>query len=462
MSSSHVQIRIMQKYPCGPDGICNPVRNILGRPSRTESAIPSVTIWACVETSRRDRPERLSSGPQSAPKFTLTEGFRSSKRIMQKYLSSPILLDGREEHIHPDIGTVWNRLGITNVIKCADGDSVLSFAELHRPEIVLMDIGIPGKPGEEVLEEIISAFPEITVIVRGENQAAPAVRCMKKGAADYLAKPVSCESLQARIRCAVENRERTRKDAEGSEPEILMRDIRNFIKKEYKMLSLGRIWTGIAHEIRNPLSAINIYLKILRDIFAGERDSSRKEVAEVMDDLGVASDRIEQIVKRVLDFSKPRKPDMNLSDVNQCIRESANLARVTLRKEGIILETVLNRELPEFFMEFWSVSQVILNLVFNAADAMKDAEGSKKVMITSSRDKDDVIIKVSDSGPGVVSENRNRIFEPFFTTKLGGLGIGLSICNRIIKDHGGYFRVGDSAMGGAEFQIGIPISEDDV
>lgn len=78
-------------------------------------------------------------------------------------------------------------------------------------------------------------------------------------------------------------------------------------------------------------------------------------------------------------------------------------------------------------------------------------------MITSSRDEDCLIIKVSDSGPGVAPEHRDKIFGQFFTAKSGGLGIGLSICNRIIRDHGGYIEVGESMMGGAEFRISLPI-----
>jgi len=374
---------------------------------------------------------------------------------MQKYPSFTILLVCDEEHDCSNIRTATDALGITDVIECSGRDSALFLIREHKPGIVLLAFGNPGKSGEEILGEIVRGFPEITVIAIGENQVAPAVRCMKKGASDYLGRPFSPETLGRCIRAAGETRGKSlrKNDSENHDRKIM-----DFITKEHKMISLGRIWTGIAHEIRNPLSSINIYLRMLMENFAGKGEYSEEEIAEVMAGLRSASDRIEGIVRRVLDFSKPHTPNMALSDVNQCIRESADLARVILRKEGIAMETSLGQGLPESLMEPRSVSQVVLNLLTNAADVMKDMEGPKKITISSSRDENHLIIKVSDSGPGVAPEYRDKIFGQFFTTKPGGLGIGLSICNRIIRDHGGYIKVGESIMGGAEFRIGLPIS----
>jgi len=377
---------------------------------------------------------------------------------MHKYPSFPILLHDREKHART-VETALEVLGISNMIRCGNRYFQLSLVEDHRPGIILLDIGDPAKSDEEILEEIVRRFPRITVIVTGENEAATAVRCMKKGASDYLAKPISHEAFESCIRHAIEVQELHRRNIGSVVSDKLRRMTDSAQQTAHKMISLGRIWIGIAHEIRNPLSAINIYLKMLRELFTGEGEYSEEEVAEVMTELQSASDRIERIVRKVLDFSKPHAPNMVLSDVNQCITESVDLARVTLWKEGITMKIALGQNIPECILETRSVSQIILNLLTNAADAMKDIEKPKTILITSSRDEDHVIIKVSDPGPGVIPKDRERIFEPFFTTKPGGLGIGLSICNRIIRDHGGYISVGESGMGGAEFQICIPISK---
>lgn len=222
---------------------------------------------------------------------------------------------------------------------------------------------------------IVREFPDIAVIAIGEDQAAPAVRCMKKGASDYLGRPFSPETLGHCIRAAGETRGKSlrKNDSENHD-----RKIRNFITKEHKMISLGRIWTGIAHEIRNPLSSINIYLRMLTEHFSGEGEYLEEEIFEVMAGLRSSSDRIEGIVRRVLDFSKPHKPNKVFSNVNQCIRDSADLARVIMRKEGITMKISLCQDIPESLMAPKSVSQVILNLLTNAADAMKEMEIPKK------------------------------------------------------------------------------------
>jgi C4-dicarboxylate-specific signal transduction histidine kinase len=100
---------------------------------------------------------------------------------------------------------------------------------------------------------------------------------------------------------------------------------------------------------------------------------------------------------------------------------------------------------------------MVLNLLNNAAGAMKTMAEGKKIVVTSSVAGDGIIITVSDSGPGIAPEIRGKIFDPFFTTKSDGTGIGLSISHRIATDHGGSLTVSDSDLGGAEFRIEIPI-----
>jgi signal transduction histidine kinase len=103
------------------------------------------------------------------------------------------------------------------------------------------------------------------------------------------------------------------------------------------------------------------------------------------------------------------------------------------------------------------IEQIILNLLSNAAEALKEVSGTKKIFITSYEKKEHIIIKVGDSGPGIPPNMRERIFEPFYTTKKTGSGIGLSICQRIIADHNGTIGVSTSDLGGTEFILQIPI-----
>ncbi len=165
------------------------------------------------------------------------------------------------------------------------------------------------------------------------------------------------------------------------------------------------------------------------------------------------------MIKRVIDFSKPSEPKLVLTDINQPIEEAINLSSVTLRKSGIKIEKILANDLPPCHVDPLLIEEVILNLVTNATEAMKNMDGVKIIKVTSSMKKNSIFMRVSDSGPGVNSGLKDKIFDPFYTTKNGSTGIGLSLCHRIITDHGGSLQVSTSKLGGAEFVIEIPIKK---
>lgn len=235
------------------------------------------------------------------------------------------------------------------------------------------------------------------------------------------------------------------------------KELEHLLAVQDKMASLGRVAAGIAHEIRNPLSGINIYLYNLGKIY--DKGGKTDEIKEIVGEIKAASSRIESVIKRVMDFSKPGEPKFIMVNINQPIEEAINLSSVALRKGGIEIEKALEENLPQCYADPTLITQVLLNLITNAADAIKSVDGTKKIEITSSGEKGYIFVRVSDSGPGVPQNLRGKIFDPFYTTKDGGTGIGLSLSNRIIADHGGSLDVGESRLGGAEFVIGIPIRE---
>jgi PAS domain S-box-containing protein len=221
-----------------------------------------------------------------------------------------------------------------------------------------------------------------------------------------------------------------------------------------KMASLGRVAAGIAHEIRNPLSGINIYINTLSKLYA--RDDSSQKVHEILKSLQSASHRIESVIRRVMDFSKPSAPRMVLADMNDPIQEAIQLMKVTLRKRGIGIEADLDPDLPQRMMDPRMIEEVIVNLIVNAADAMEHSDGAKNIHIRSSADNGRIVAKIADEGPGVPPVLKDKIFDPFFTTKNDSTGIGLNLCQRIIQDHGGSISVGRGQSGGAEFTIVLP------
>ena len=230
------------------------------------------------------------------------------------------------------------------------------------------------------------------------------------------------------------------------------KEMEHLVRLQDKMASLGRIAAGMAHEIRNPLSGMNMYLSALEGM---EPDDPRR--AQVMAKLKAASGKIEAVIRQVLDFARPGAPHLAWVQVNRVIQGVVELSGVTLRKSGVALETRLEKNLPLCFVDAQLLEQVLLNLLTNAVQALRDWSGEKKVRLSSSLDQGRIIIKVADSGPGVPEELAERIFDPFFTERKDGLGIGLSLCHRIISDHGGSLTVQKSRWNGALFTISIPV-----
>lgn len=222
-----------------------------------------------------------------------------------------------------------------------------------------------------------------------------------------------------------------------------------------KMTSLGHVAMGIAHEIRSPLSGINLLLDGIRENF--EDREKVEEIKELLDQTQKAAAKIAAVVKRVLDFSRSSQPQSAMANINSPIRDAIKLLQTTIRKSNIQLESFLDNELPNLFIDLHLIEQVIINLINNAINALEETEEPRILHISSICHRYDIIVRVSDSGPGVPEHFRKKIFDPFFTTKRKSSGIGLSIIQRIIADHSGTINVSASELGGAEFIIRLPI-----
>jgi PAS domain S-box-containing protein len=244
------------------------------------------------------------------------------------------------------------------------------------------------------------------------------------------------------------------------------KDLERLVAIQDKMGSLGRVAAGIAHEIRNPLSTINVYLSTLKRLLESEDFDTTNliNIKEATVEMDAASHKIETVVKRVMDFSKPGQQQMQLMNVNQCVRNAVDLSMVTLRKSGVALELKLDENLPECYMDNQLIEQVMLNLITNAIEELTESEGERQLEVgTAEKGHDEgerfIVISVADSGAGVPAELSDKIFDPFFTTKHYGSGIGLSICHRIMNDHHGSLTVSTTKWGGALFEAAFPVKK---
>ena len=235
------------------------------------------------------------------------------------------------------------------------------------------------------------------------------------------------------------------------------KELEHLLAIQDKMASLGRVAAGIAHEIRNPLSGINIYLNTLKKLH--HKDGSEEKVEQILQQIQSASQKIESVIRRVMDFAKPGEPRLDWVDLNQPLGEAIDLCAVTMRKAGISLDSALDKDLPLCRVDASLIEEMILNILNNAAEAMHTMETGKRILVTSTLEGQKIILTISDSGPGIAPEIKGKIFDPYFTTKSDGTGIGLSLCQRIVMDHGGSLTVADSKLGGTEFRIELPITQ---
>jgi len=240
------------------------------------------------------------------------------------------------------------------------------------------------------------------------------------------------------------------------------KELERIVTIQDKMGSLGRIATGIAHEIRNPLSTINVYLSALKRITPEKQAKpATQDISDVIAEMEKASHKIESVVKRVMDFARPGLSKVQLTSANQCIKRAIDLSTTTLRKSGVTLETSLDDNLPKCYLDSQLIEQLMLNLITNAVEALKEHDNEKIIKITTSIKKKNkfITITVSDSGPGVPHELKDKIFEPFFTTKHYGSGVGLTLCQRIASDHHGHLDVATNSKGGADFIVELPVKK---
>jgi signal transduction histidine kinase len=228
------------------------------------------------------------------------------------------------------------------------------------------------------------------------------------------------------------------------------------VERHEKLASLGVLAAGVAHEIRNPLTAIKARLFIQQKALApGSRERVDAEF------IGREIDRLEKIVSDFLRFARPVEPERVplspadlLHEVRQLMAPQLRASSVDLAVERAVETKVLAD--PE------QLKQVLINLVQNAAEAL-DMSGTIKLRAVESRIalggqmREVVIIEVEDKGSGIPPEVQKRLFDPFFTTKASGTGLGLSIASRIIEKHGGALRFQTAANRGTTFGVVLPV-----
>jgi signal transduction histidine kinase len=230
-----------------------------------------------------------------------------------------------------------------------------------------------------------------------------------------------------------------------------------YLQRMSRLISLGELAAGVAHEIRNPLTGIGVVLDILKN-----RQRLSKSDKNLLDNAVQEIERLEKIVSDLLDFARPKVFNFEMVDINDIIKSIYFLVGEQCNNQSIKLITCHGRGLPKSLMDQEKIRQGLLNIVINAIQAMPQGgnlhiETACQVLKDNGNGARQLVITISDTGSGISDLARDRIFDPFFTTHAEGTGLGLSITYSIIKEHRGTIKFESKEGKGTRFIISLPV-----
>ena len=222
-----------------------------------------------------------------------------------------------------------------------------------------------------------------------------------------------------------------------------------------RLVSLGVVTASMAHEFNNPLGIIMGFAQeLMSEVTPDSRDY---RALKIIDE---ETRRCQRLIQELLQFARPRSADLCPTDIKQAIEKTMNMVAHRLYKEKIETDVVFDENLPLVSADPQQLEQVLVNLLLNAIDAMPKGG---RITVEAALEADAnfppaVIIAITDTGTGIEASDLPKIFQPFFSAKKGkGIGLGLSICDRIIQNHGGRIAVQSTPGEGTSFKIHLPL-----
>jgi signal transduction histidine kinase len=349
------------------------------------------------------------------------------------------------------------------VIEAVDGQQAVEKASQFLPDVIVCDMMMPERNGLEVCRELrertsTRSIPILLLTARADEETKLAA--LSAGANDFITKPFSTTELSVRLKNLFDAYNLQQELARQNQ--ILEATIEQLKETEVqlvhseKLASLGRMSAGIIHEINNPLNFAKTALYVLRIMTESLNGNEKKEFREVLEDMGEGINRISSIVSDLRTFTQPHLTQLEKVSVSEVVNSALRLLSNELETKVRV-----EKEIPEH-QTIWAnrnqITQVMVNLLQNALHALEKKHCSERgatIWIRGIEENGESLIIVRDNGEGIASEDLQKIFDPFFTTKdVGeGMGLGLSICYRIMKQHGGRIQVESERGTYAEFTL---------
>lgn len=225
-----------------------------------------------------------------------------------------------------------------------------------------------------------------------------------------------------------------------------------------RLAAAGRVSAQVAHEVRNPLSSIGLNVEMLGDQLEAATFADPKDASEARHLLAAVTrevDRITEITEEYLKLARLPRPVLRKEELSAIVQSVIGFSREELERSGVAVSTIVPAEPLHLQADEGQLRQVFLNLFRNAREAMATG-GALRIVV--SRDGQEGVVRVEDTGPGIPDEVRARLFEPFFSTKARGSGIGLSLSRQIVETHGGSIGIDETVQQGTTFVMKFPLT----
>jgi signal transduction histidine kinase len=353
------------------------------------------------------------------------------------------------------------------VVEAVDGQDATNKTHEVMPDLILLDLMMPHKDGLQVCRELreyapTAGIPIILLTARADEEAK--FDALQMGANDFLAKPFSSVELQARVKNLIERhrdqRKLSKQNEELSDAIEQIKETELQLVQSEKLSSLGRLSAGIIHEINNPLNYSLTGLFALRNKGKNFPPEQRAEFDEIVNDVEEGIKRVRNIVSDLRTFTHPGGGTGEPVEVADTVQAAMRFLAGEWRDKAVIHQQVPPEQL------LWGnrnkLIHVLVNLMQNAIDALGEktfADGEKpQIWISGRTEGTRSLIVVRDNGPGIEKKVEDKIFDPFFTTKDPGkgMGLGLSICYRIVQGYGGKISVRSERGQFCEFTLDFP------
>lgn len=249
---------------------------------------------------------------------------------------------------------------------------------------------------------------------------------------------------------------------EREESEARMQEIQNELARLARLNEMGEMASTLAHELNQPLAAIANYAQGCVRLIDGMTEGPAMQMREALKDTAKQSLRAGEIIRHLREFVTRGETEKTPEDMRKLIEEAGALALVGSREQGVRTVFSFAADTKDVLVDRVQIQQVLINLMRNAMEAMRDSRNRELVVRTGNDGPSRIFVEVADTGPGISEEIAERLFQPFVTSKASGMGIGLSISKRIIETHRGKISASRNENGGTTFRFSLPVAGDEV